>query len=175
MQHQPFCFPAHFFSDTKQKNIDLRLFCFCKKEGGTGWISFYLIIILIRTKPWMQLCSVYVVYIYIILWEFLTIFKSIGTKAFSQLLLRASPSLGQLSLVSVVKWSNIFFLYLAEWQQYLNLCKLVAVKEKLRWNKQKVLLNGKLIQVWSNCCHGGWILPIEMFYFWLNYFSYYIM
>lgn len=51
----------------------------------------------------MQLCSVYVVYIYIILWEFLTIFKSIGTKAFSQLLLRASPSLGQLSLVSVVK------------------------------------------------------------------------
>lgn len=64
----------------------------------------------------MQLCSVYVVYIYIILWEFLTIFKSIGTKAFSQLLLRASPSLGQLSLVSVVKWSNIFFLYLAEWQ-----------------------------------------------------------
>lgn len=64
----------------------------------------------------MQLCSVYVVYIYIILWEFLTIFKSIGTKAFSQLLLRASPSLGELSLVSVVKWSNIFFLYLAEWQ-----------------------------------------------------------
>lgn len=58
----------------------------------------------------MQLYSVYVVYIYILLWEFLTIFKYIGTKAFSLLLLRASPSLEQLSLVSVLKWSNIFSL-----------------------------------------------------------------
>lgn len=48
------------------------------------------------------------IYIYIILWEFLTIFKSIVTKAFSLLLLRTSPSLGQLSLVSILKWSSIF-------------------------------------------------------------------
>lgn len=54
----------------------------------------------------MQLCAVYVAYIYIILWETLTILKSIGTKAFSLLLLRASPSF---SLVSVLKWSYIFF------------------------------------------------------------------
>lgn len=51
----------------------------------------------------MQLCSVYVDYIYIILWRFLTIFKSTGTKAVSLLLLRASLSLGQLNLVSVLK------------------------------------------------------------------------
>lgn len=41
--------------------------------------------------------------------EFLAILKFICTKAFSLLLLRASPSLEQLSLVSVLKWSNIFF------------------------------------------------------------------
>lgn len=52
-------------------------------------------------------CSVYVGSY--ILGGFVIVFQSVGTEAFSLLLFRASLSLGQLSLVSVLKWINVLF------------------------------------------------------------------